>query len=216
MVRDLRGRGIDDERVLEAMGRLPRELFAPEALAGRAYEDHALPVLDGQTLTRPYTVAQCAVEVARAGAERVLEVGTGTGYQAAVLASLCRQVFSVERHAALVARARATLDRLGIANVALLRGDGRLGWSRFAPYDAVVVAAAGAVVPDALVAQVRPGGVLIVPVGRGGGQRLLRVTRTAAGAHTDDLGPCSFVPLLTRGNEGGPAGGGETRPPRRP
>jgi protein-L-isoaspartate(D-aspartate) O-methyltransferase len=215
MVRDLRAHGIADERVLEAMARLPRELFAPEALAARAYEDHALPVLDRQTLTRPHTVAQCAAEVARAGAERVLEVGTGTGYQAAVLASLCRQVFSVERHAGLLARARTTLDRLGIANVALLRGDGSLGWPRFAPYDAVVVAAASDRVPEAVLAQVRTGGVLIVPAGPPGAQRLLRVTRTAAGSRTDDLGPCSFVPLVA-GIATGPSASGETPRPRRP
>jgi protein-L-isoaspartate(D-aspartate) O-methyltransferase len=217
MVRGLRSHGVTDERVLEAMGRLPRELFAPEALAPRAYEDHALPVVDGQTLTRPATVAQCAAEVVRAGAQRVLEVGTGSGYQAAVLASVCRQVFSVERHAGLLARARATLNRLGIANVALLRGDGSVGWSRFAPYDAVVVAAAADAVPQALLAQVGPGGVLIVPVGGPGGQRLLRVTRTAGGSTTDDLGPCSFVPLVGGADSRRSAAdrGAETRPPDR-
>jgi protein-L-isoaspartate(D-aspartate) O-methyltransferase len=133
MVAALATRGITDVAVLDAMGRVPRQWFVPEGLAGNAYGDHPLPVLDGQTVTQPQTVALCLQEVRRGGAERVLEVGTGSGYQAAILAVLCRQVFSVERNPRLVALARANLDRLGVHNVALLRGDGSIGWSRYAP-----------------------------------------------------------------------------------
>ncbi|MBA2564105.1 MAG: protein-L-isoaspartate(D-aspartate) O-methyltransferase [Gemmatimonadetes bacterium] len=196
MVASLAARGISDVRVLEVMGRIPRHDFAPAGLAEQAYGDHALPVLDRQTLTQPHTVALCAQEVCRAGATRVLEVGTGSGYQAAVLAALCRHVFSVERHPRLIALARANLDRRGITNVALLRGDGSIGWSRFAPYDAMVVGAAAPEVPRALVSQLAMGGRLVLPLGAPGSQELVRVTREGQGFRTEGLGPCSFVPLL--------------------
>ncbi|MFN2432232.1 MAG: protein-L-isoaspartate(D-aspartate) O-methyltransferase [Gemmatimonadota bacterium] len=215
MLEALRARGISDAAVLSAMGRLPRQIFAPEGFGARAYGDHALPVLDGQTLTQPHTVALCAQEVRRAGARRVLEVGTGSGYQAAVLALLCPHVFSVERHPRLLALARANLDRLGLTNVALLRGDGSIGWSRFAPYDVVVVAAAAPRVPAALLSQLTPGGRLLAPVGGADGQELMRVTRQAREFRTESLGPCSFVPLLgERGGGPADAGSGGERPDR--
>lgn len=196
MVAELAGRGIADEGVLAAMATLPRHLFAPGAFGERAYGDHALPLLDGQTLTRPLTVALCVQEVARARAARVLEVGSGSGYQTAVLAAVCRQVFSVERHPRLLALARANLDRLAIGNVALLRGDGTIGWSRFAPYDAIVVAAAAPRVPPALLAQLVPGGLLVIPLGAPGEQQLVRLTNQPSGPESRVLGPCSFVPLV--------------------
>jgi protein-L-isoaspartate(D-aspartate) O-methyltransferase len=198
MVAALAARGITDETVLAVMGRIPRQSFVPEALAGSAYGDHPLPVLDGQTVTQPHTVALCVQEVRKAGGERVLEVGTGTGYQAAVLAGVCRHVFSVERNPRLVTLARANLDRLGITNVALLRGDGTIGWSRYAPYDAIVVAAGTPDVPAALLAQLRTGGRLLIPLGGPGAQQLTRVTQEARGAvRREALAACSFVPLLS-------------------
>jgi protein-L-isoaspartate(D-aspartate) O-methyltransferase len=196
MMATLAARGISDERVLALMGRIPRQFFAPEALAAQAYGDHALPVLDGQTLTQPYIVALCAQEVRTAGAERVLEIGTGSGYQAAVLAGICKQVFSVERNPRLLALARTNLDRLDLANVALLRGDGTIGWSRFAPYDAVLVAAAAPSVPVALLDQLRLGGRMLIPLGPPGSQQLFRVTRELRGTRAEPLGSCSFVPLV--------------------
>lgn len=196
MVSALAARGITDEAVLGVMGRVPRHWFVPEALAGSAYGDHPLPVLDGQTATQPYTVALCAQEVRRAGAQRVLEVGTGTGYQAAVLARLCRQVFSVERNPRLVTLARANLDRLGLTNVALMRGDGTIGWSRYAPYEAIVVAAGTSEVPGALLAQLCPGGRMLIPLGEAGAQQLTRVTRESGATRCEPVAPVSFVPLV--------------------
>jgi protein-L-isoaspartate(D-aspartate) O-methyltransferase len=196
MVTGLAARGITDQRVLELMGRIPRQLFAPEGLGEQAYGDHALPVGEGQTLTQPLTVALCAQEVCAAGADRVLEIGTGSGYQAAVLAGLCRQVFSVERNPRLLAWARANLDRLGLSNVALLRGDGTIGWARFAPYDAILVAAAAPDVPRRLLEQLKPCGRMLIPLGPAARQQLVRVTREAAGERQELLGSCSFVPLV--------------------
>ena len=204
MVTALAARGIAEPRVLDVMGRVPRHIFAPEALASRAYGDHALPLLDGQTLTQPYTVARCVQEVLACGARRVLEVGTGSGYQAAVLAAVCRQVFSVERNPRLVALARSNLDRLGLENVALLRGDGTIGWSRFAPYEAILVAAAAPAVPPALVGQLTPGGRMLIPLGDAAAQQVVRVTREGPGYRTEALGPCAFVPLV--GHAGWPGG----------
>jgi len=203
MVAALAARGISDAEVLAAMARIPRQSFVPEALAGNAYADHPLPVLDGQTATQPHTVALCVQEVCRLGAERVLEVGTGSGYQAAVLAAVCRQVFSVERNPRLLALARGNLDRLGVHNVALLRGDGTIGWSRFAPYDAIVVAAAGPEVPAALLAQLRPGGRMLIPLGTDDAQQLVRVTREAHGTRSEPIASCSFVPLVGERVRGG-------------
>ncbi len=196
MVAALAARAITDETVLAVMARVPRQWFVPEALAGSAYGDHPLPVLDGQTVTQPHTVALCVQEVRKAGGQRVLEVGTGTGYQAAVLAGVCRHVFSVERNPRLVTLARANLDRLGVTNVALLRGDGTIGWSRYAPYDAIVVAAGTPEVPVALLAQLRPGGRMLIPLGAPGAQQLTRVTHEAHGPRVEAITPCSFVPLV--------------------
>jgi protein-L-isoaspartate(D-aspartate) O-methyltransferase len=204
MVAALAARRISDEAVLAVMARIPRQWFVPEALAGSAYADHPLPVLDGQTVTQPHTVALCVQEVRRAGATRVLEVGTGSGYQTAVLAGVCRQVFSVERHPKLAALARANLDRLGIVNVALLRGDGTIGWSRYAPYDAIVVAAAASGPPDALLAQLGPGGRMLIPIGPAGAQQLVRIRREGRGLCREAIAPCSFVPLLGERTQSAP------------
>jgi protein-L-isoaspartate(D-aspartate) O-methyltransferase len=208
MVSSLAARGISDEAVLAAMARIPRQWFVPEALAGSAYGDHPLPVLDGQTATQPHTVALCVQEVRRAGAQRVLEVGTGSGYQTAVLAAVCREVFSVERNPRLVALARSNLDRVAVANVALLRGDGTIGWSRFAPYEAIVVAAAAAEVPPALLAQLEADGVMLIPIAGPAGQQLVRVTRESRGWRSETLTAVSFVPLL--GNQARGAAGPAT------
>ena len=167
MVRDqIAARGVSDPRVLAAVRRVPRHLFVPVDRRGRAYEDHPLPIGDGQTISQPYIVALMSELAVGSGARRALDVGTGSGYQAAVLAELVPQVDSLEISADLAGTARARLEALGYANVRVHRADGRLGWKPGAPYDTVVVACAAPRVPAALVEQIAPGGRLVAPVGR--------------------------------------------------
>jgi protein-L-isoaspartate(D-aspartate) O-methyltransferase len=197
MVERLRGKGIRDERVLRAMASVPRHLFVEEALASRAYEDTALPIGFGQTISQPYVVARMTEALLEGGPlGKVLEVGTGCGYQTAVLAPLVGRIYSVERIAGLLQRARARLKELGIRNVRFRHGDGAAGWKSQAPFDGIIVAAAALTVPDALVNQLRVGGRLIIPAGPEGSQLLLRVTRREQGVERRTLGPASFVPLL--------------------
>lgn len=196
MVRRVQHAGVDDERVLDVLRRLPRHVFVDEALATRAYDDDALPIGFGQTISQPLTVARMTQALLRGGdLGKVLEVGTGCGYQAAVLAALVTQVYSVERIAALMRIARSHFMKLGIRNVRLRHGDGYLGWQEYAPYDAIIVTAAAPDVPPALLEQLALGGRLIMPVGDAGRQVLSLITRTASGFRRAQLENANFVPL---------------------
>ena len=199
LVRGLADGGIEDERVLGAMAQAPRLLFVDEALRERAYEDRPLPIGHGQTISHPSTVAVMteALEVDRRA--RVLEIGTGSGYQTAVLAGLCGNVYSIERIAPLAARARRILDELGHFNVALQVGDGTIGWNAEAPFDAIIVTAATPRLPAPLFAQLRAGGRLVVPLGDEHTQTLVRYRLTGYGeAEEEIIGECRFVKLVGR------------------
>lgn len=196
----LRGRDIGDERVLAAMLRVPRELFVPEAARARAYEDAALPIGAGQTISQPYMVARIAVELALRGRERVLDVGTGSGYGAAVLAELAAEVHTIERVPELAEHARAALAAAGYERVQVHVGDGTLGLPEHAPYMAIAVAAAAPRLPLALYEQLEPRGRLVIPIGRRRAQRLEVVVRSPEGPATLRSVPCRFVPLV--GEEG--------------
>ena len=200
MVDRLRDQGIRDERVLAAMAAVPRHLFVEEALASRAYEDTALPIGFGQTISQPYVVAKM-VETLLAGKSvgKTLEVGTGCGYQAAVLAQVFPEVYSIERIKALLERARRNLLGLRLANLRLAHGDGHAGLEKAAPFQSIVVAAAARAVPEALLRQLAPGGRMVLPLaqfGKGGGaQRLLLVERNGRGFVESELDAVRFVPL---------------------
>jgi protein-L-isoaspartate(D-aspartate) O-methyltransferase len=196
----LRGRDIVDKRVLEAMERVPRELFVPDDLKDRAFDDAALPIGEGQTISQPYMVARIAEELGLDGDERVLDVGTGSGYQAAVLAEVADEVHTIERIPELAEQARANLAAAGYENVAVYVGDGSRGLPEHAPYDAIAVAAAAPTFPQALYDQLRTGGRLVVPVGGRRGQRLEVVVRSPEGPAVIRSVPCRFVPLV--GEEG--------------
>jgi protein-L-isoaspartate(D-aspartate) O-methyltransferase len=198
--RQLRRRGIRDDRVLEAMARVPRELFLPHEVSDYAYADGALPIGHGQTMSQPFVVAMICELLDLTGDERVLDVGTGSGYQAAVLAELARDVVTVERVPELAERARASLQEAGYTGVAVLVGDGSLGAPEHAPFDAIAVAAAAPKVPEALFAQLVEGGRLVLPRGPRWGQELVQVVSTAEGPAERTSIPCRFVPLV--GDEG--------------
>lgn len=202
MVEDqLVARGVKDAGVLRAMGAVPREMFVPEPLRPRAYDDGPLPIGEEQTISQPLIVALMAEAASIAADDRILDVGTGSGYAAAVLACLGRFVWSVERIARLAERARAALAALGTDNVEVICGDGSLGWPLQAPYDVIHVAASGPAVPAALKGQLAVGGRLVMPIGASvDGQRLVRVRRTAeARWEEEDLGAVAFVPLIGAG-----------------
>jgi len=201
----LRRRGSFDARVLEAMSRVPRECFVPEDLRHLAYEDGALPIGSGQTISQPFMVATICQLLELSGGERVLDVGTGSGYQAAVLAELAAQVVTIERVPELAERARSALVQAGYAEVEVLVGDGSLGASARAPFDGIAVAAAAPAIPPALVEQLVEGGRLVVPRGGRWGQRLVLVERTEDGARERTSVSCRFVPLV--GAEGFSGGG---------
>jgi protein-L-isoaspartate(D-aspartate) O-methyltransferase len=196
LVRRLRRSGITDERVLAAIGRVPRELFVPEELRSRAYADAALPIGYGATISQPTMVARMCEELRLTGDERVLDVGTGSGYQAAVLAELSAEVVGIERVPELAELAREALVAAGYPDVEVHVGDGTLGLPDRAPFDAIVVAAAAPRPPAALIAQLAPGGRLAVPVGNRRDQRLELVVRTERGAEVVRSVPCRFVPLV--------------------
>jgi len=194
--RQLRQRGITDERVLDAMARAPRELFVPESMAEVAYEDGALPIGFGQTISQPYIVAAICSLLELSGDERVLDVGTGSGYQAAVLAELAAEVTTIERVPELYDWARAALARAGYQRVDVRLGDGSLGVPERASFDAIAVAAAAPTVPPALYEQLVVGGRLVVPRGSRWGQELIQVVKTQAGPVERASVPCRFVPLV--------------------
>ena len=197
LIQRLEETGIRDQDVLDVMRRLPRHLFVDEALASRAYEDSALPIGDGQTISQPYTVARMTEALLAEGRpDTVLEIGTGSGFQTAVLAPLVRRVYSVERVARLSEQARRTLKKLELRNVRLRHGDGGLGWPEYAPFDAIIVTAAPAGIPRVLVNQLTMGGCMVLPIGRSDRQVLVRVLRTETGYLHEILEPVTFVPLL--------------------
>jgi len=196
LVEQLRTRGIQDLAVLRAVGETPRHLFVPEAVRHRAYEDSPLPIGQGQTISQPYTQALHLEALQLGGRERVLEVGTGSGYQTALLAQLAGVVVSVERIAALAAEARRALAAAGVESVTVLVGDGSLGWAPLAPYDAIVVAAAGPEIPAPLVNQLADPGRLIIPVDGPQGQEVWRVHKSGGQVRRERLGEARFVPLI--------------------
>ncbi len=198
LITRLREQGIKDEAVLDRIRNVPRHLFVDEALSSRAYEDTALPIGFGQTISQPFVVARMTEALLSAGPLRnVLEVGTGCGYQTAVISALVTRVESIERIKPILDRTKVRLKELGIKNVRLKHGDGAEGWKAHAPYDAILVAAAPLSVPQALLAQLSPkGGRLILPVGPEGAQELLRITRREEHFLREKLGAVSFVPLV--------------------
>jgi protein-L-isoaspartate(D-aspartate) O-methyltransferase len=197
MVERLAAGGISDARVLEAFRSVPRHRLVSEALRGRAYHDVALPIGEGQTISAPGVVATMTQALALEGHETVLDVGTGSGYQAAILSRLAARVVSIERVGRLAAAARRALDHLGVSNVVVYLGDGTLGRPADAPYDAIVLAAGGPEVPRPLLEQLKPGGRLVGPFGSRDEQRLLRVGRGSDGTfHSEVIGRCRFVDLV--------------------
>jgi len=198
LIMELRRSGITDTRVLAAIERIPRDAFIPEAFADQAYENRALPIGHGQTISQPYVVALMSQALALEPGMKVLELGTGSGYQAAVLSRLCRRVYTVERIRSLLRDAEATLTKLRIYNVTTRYGDGAAGWPELAPFERMIVTAAAAEdVPDNLVDQLSPDGVVIIPLGREkADQTLYRIQRTASGLHRTPLCPVRFVPLI--------------------
>lgn len=202
--RQLRARGIGDERVLEAMASVPREEFVPETMRNRAYADSALPIGEEQTISQPWIVAAICQALQLRGSELVLEVGTGSGYSAAVLSLLAAHVVSVERHQALSDGAGRLLDSLGINNVELMVGDGSLGVPARAPFDAIAVHAAAPAPPPALLDQLAEGGRLVIPIASGEADLLTVLRRQGEETFSETIGPCRFVPLI--GEEGFSAG----------
>ncbi|RFT14898.1 MAG: Protein-L-isoaspartate O-methyltransferase [Candidatus Saccharicenans subterraneus] len=192
----IRRRGVKDRKVLRAMLKVPRHLFVPEQMKELAYGDEPLPIGEGQTISQPYIVAYMTEALRLRGRERVLEIGTGSGYQTAILAEIVREVYTVELIPELSARARAVLEKLGYRNIQFRVGDGTLGWPEHAPYEAILVSAAPASVPPALVEQLKPGGRMIIPVGTDF-QELVLVTRKETGWDEQRLIGVRFVPLIT-------------------
>jgi protein-L-isoaspartate(D-aspartate) O-methyltransferase len=198
--RQLRRRGIADERVLAAMGEVPREEFVPAAQRGRAYADSALPIGEGQTISQPWIVAAICQALELKGSERVLEVGSGSGYSAAVLARLAAEVTSVERHAALAERARRTLGALCVKNVELLVGDGTRGVPERSPFEAIPIHATAPAPPRTLLGQLADGGRMVVPIATDGPDLLTLFRRAGTKLVREEIAPCRFVPLI--GEEG--------------
>ncbi len=202
LIQDLIQKGIQDQRVLDAVGRIPRESFVLGEYSEEAYADIALPIDCGQTISQPFIVALMTQALGLNGTETVLEIGTGSGYQTAVLSQLCRHVVSIERHEALAQTAQATLSELQIDNVTYRLGDGTLGCVELSPYDGILVAAAAPKIPSSLVNQLRVGGRIVIPVGEESSQTLILGTRTPQGLRVEELCGCRFVKLI--GAEGWP------------
>lgn len=193
-------RGIHDKRVLDAFLKVPRHEFVPADFRLSSYSDYPLPIGEDQTISQPYMVALMTESLKLKGGERVLEVGTGSGYQAAVLAELAGEVYSIERFAALADRAKKVIDELGYKNIKIKVGDGTVGWEENAPYDGIIVTAGAPVIPKSLVRQLKDGARLIIPVGTGFGQILTLVEKTGVSLRTSEICGCMFVPLI--GKEG--------------
>ena len=189
-------RGIKDRRVIEAMLKVPRHLFAPEALWGQAYGDSALPIGEGQTISQPYMVAYMSEALGLRGEEKVLELGTGSGYQAAVLGCLAKRVYSVERVRSLLEQARKALDQMQCPNVITRLFDGTHGWKEEAPFDAILVTAGAPAVPQPLLEQLKAGGILVIPIGDRICQRLIRIRRDGRTLSEEELMECNFVSLV--------------------
>jgi protein-L-isoaspartate(D-aspartate) O-methyltransferase len=201
VIEQLIPRNISESKVLEAFRKVPRHEFVPEELRQSAYNDYPLPIGEDQTISQPYMVALMTECLKLKGGERVLEVGTGSGYQAAILGEIAGEVYSVERFKDLADKASEVLSSLGYKNIHIKAGDGTLGWSEFAPYDGIVVTAGAPAIPESLVKQLKDGGSLVIPVDRGGfGQTLTLVERTGRTTRTSDICACTFVPLI--GKEG--------------
>jgi protein-L-isoaspartate(D-aspartate) O-methyltransferase len=196
LIETLQAQGITDLAVIKAFDQTPRHLFVPTGVRHRAYEDSALPIGSGQTISQPSVHARYLQELRLTGRERILEIGTGSGYQTVLLSHLVEQVFSVERIPALLDRAREVLQQLGVRNVSLLLGDGTIGWREYAPYNAIVVSAAAPEVPQPLVQQLADGGRLLVPIGGRDEQTLLVLTRRGDTLEERAIAPVRFVPLL--------------------
>jgi protein-L-isoaspartate(D-aspartate) O-methyltransferase len=200
----LRARGIHDPHVLRIMEAIPRHLFVDEALDARAYSDHALPIGEEQTISQPYMVALMSQALDLKGEEKVLEIGTGSGYQTAILAELADRVFTVERIPEIAAAARARLTDMGYTNIVYRVADGSLGWKEMGPFDRIIITAGSPRIPAFLEDQLKEGGVCVVPVGSSENQSLVKATRTAEGISERILCGCTFVPLI--GREGWAAG----------
>ncbi len=196
LVEQLRSAGIRDMAVLRAFGEAPRHLFVPAASRHQAYEDIALPIGNGQTISQPSTQARFLEALSLKGTERVLEIGTGSGYQTALLTFVAAQVVSIERVPSLATTARQALDSAGVTGVTLLVGDGSLGWAPLAPYDGIVVAAAGPEIPGPLVGQLAEGGRMVIPLDKGGSQEVWRLVRRGGEVAHERLGDARFVPLI--------------------
>lgn len=205
MVIRLRAQGIQDERVLAVMAKIPRHQFVSEEYWDQAYADHPLPIEEGQTISQPYIVALMTEALALKGGDRVLEIGTGSGYQTAILAELAAEVYTVERSYVLLEKARQRLEAAGYINVRYKWGDGSVGWEEFAPYDAIIATAAAPQVPPSLRRQLGDGGRLVLPVGDRRLQKLLRIERCGQRYIEQELCACSFLPLV--GKEGWPEEG---------
>jgi len=197
LLMELRSQGVSDTAVLSAMERVPRELFVPKAFIDQAYENIALPIGAGQTISQPQIVAEMTSALELGPRLKVLEVGTGSGYQAAVLANLCRRLYTIERHRTLAEEAEARFTQLRLSNIVILVGDGSEGWLAQAPFDRIIVTAQADMVPDMLLSQLREGGVMILPIiEKGRGQKVVRLRRTAERVETETLMDARFVPLL--------------------
>ena len=191
------GRGISNPRLIETLLKVPRHLFVQEAMAAQAYSDSSLPIGEKQTISQPYMVALMTDQLELTGSEHLLEIGTGSGYQTAVLASLARRVCTIERIRPLAMQARKVLDSLHLLNVNIKVGDGTLGWAEEAPFDAIIVTAGAPAVPETLAAQLAPGGRLVIPVGDAANQTLLRIRKEPDGSLTRESSvSCRFVPLI--------------------
>jgi protein-L-isoaspartate(D-aspartate) O-methyltransferase len=204
LLMELRQEGIRDTRVLGAIERTPREVFVPELLRDQAYENTALPIESGQTISQPLVVAAMTEALEVSERMTVLEIGTGSGYQAAVLALLCRRVYTLERHANLLAGAQTCFERLGLHNLVTRVGDGSAGWPEAAPFDRIIVTAAAPEIPPALIEQLKPDGILVIPLGGDGArQELVKIRRTEEGFEQAAFMPVRFVPLVSGAPEEG-------------
>jgi protein-L-isoaspartate(D-aspartate) O-methyltransferase len=194
--RQLKARGITDEATLKAFRKIPREVFVPNIDKPSAYGDYPLPIGSGQTISQPYIVALMTESLSLNKQDKVLEVGTGSGYQAAILADICSKVYGVERFSHFAARALDTLKKLNITNVRIKTGDGTLGWPKHAPYDKIIVTAAAPEIPESLTNQLKEQGIMVIPVGSRWSQNLLKVTKKKAKIKKESICPCVFVPLV--------------------